>query len=135
MRINILIGLVGKVIASVGLGTVVLGYVAIHCGASGCIACVHVSRPDVDVVIDDVVFHHVTTMWDSPVECELRPGRHKLQMKHDSRVVYEESFSLAAGEQTVRVAWDQSDEKPPTAAQPTVLTRLNDATPSRPSFP
>ena len=103
---------VGRVMGSVGLGGSIFWLVYTHSGSPSCIACVHVPRPDVDVVIDEVARYHIATIYDSPVEFELRAGRHKLQMMRNSRVVYEEYFSLDAGEQTVLVAWERDVQQP-----------------------
>jgi hypothetical protein len=110
---------ISKAICALGLGGVILWHVAVHSDARKGTAIVHVSAPDVDVVVDDVAYH-VETMWDSPVVCQLRPGSHKLRMIRDARVVYEESFTLGAGEDRVLAAGDRFAEAPLVGARPTV---------------
>jgi hypothetical protein len=109
MLVRIWMGLpaAGKVIGGLMLGGAILGHVAFTSGVGNGSAVVHVSAPQVDVVIDGVA-HHVETMWDSPVVCELGPGRHALQMIRNGRVVHEESFTLGAGEDLVLAVGDQS---------------------------
>jgi hypothetical protein len=113
---------VGKVVGSVGLAGGILWFVAVHTGTSACRACVHVPQPDADVVMDEIARYHIATVYDSPVEFELRAGRHKLQMIRNSRVVYEEYFSLDAGEQTVLIAWERPEVQLPIPTHPPVLT-------------
>ena len=113
---------VGKVVGSVGLAGAILWFVVVHSGSPACRAYVHVPQPDADVVVDEVVRYHIATVYDSPVEFELRAGRHKLQMIRNSRVVYEEYFSLDAGEQTVLIAWERPDVQLPIPTHPSVLT-------------
>jgi hypothetical protein len=113
---------VGKVVGSVGLGGGILWFVVVHSGSPACRAYVHVPQMDVDVVMDEVDRYHIATIYDSPVEFELRDGRHKLQLIRDSRIVYEEYFSLDAGEQTVLIAWERPDVQLPVPTHPTVLT-------------
>ena len=89
-------------------------------------AVVQLLRPDFSVALetytDDHGRYRIATIYDSPVEFELRAGRHKLQMIRNSRVVYEEYFSLDAGEQTVLIAWERPDVQLPIPTHPTVLT-------------
>jgi hypothetical protein len=117
---------VGRAMGSVGLGGSIFWFVYTHSGSPSCIACVHVQRPDVDVVIDEVARYHIATIYDSPVEFELRAGRHKLQMMRNSQVVYEQYFSLDAGEQTVLVAWERDVQQPIPARSKVLTHRLHE---------
>ena len=59
-----------KAIGSLALASVVLCQVAAHSGPQNGIAYVHVTTPEVDVLIDGQS-HHIDTLWDSPIVCEL----------------------------------------------------------------
>jgi hypothetical protein len=61
--------------------------------------------PEVDVSVDDESYR-VKSLWESPVVCELRPGRHTVRMIRYGQVLYEEEFTLAAGEERILTAWD-----------------------------
>jgi hypothetical protein len=108
----------GKGIGAFSLGGAFLWYVAVHCGPQNGIAYVHVSTPNVDVMVDDVEYH-VETQWESPLVCELSPGTHRLRMIRSGKVVFEEQFSLGVGKELVLITWDQTSE---TQADPTRVT-------------
>ena len=55
----------GKGIGAFGLGGAILWYVAVHCGPQNGIAYIHVSTPNVEVMVDDVQYH-VETQWEYP---------------------------------------------------------------------
>jgi hypothetical protein len=99
--------------AAAVLGGVVLWQVAEHCGSTSSRAIVHVSNADVDVTIDDARYH-VEAPWEAPIVCVLRPGSHTLRMLRGGRVVCEEEFALASGEERILTAWDvgTSDRSP-----------------------
>ncbi len=99
----------GKGIGAFGLGGAILWYVAVHCGPQNGIAYVHVSTPNVEVMVDDVEYH-VETLWETPLVCELSPGLHRLRMIRSGKTVFEEGFSLGVGKELVLVAWDQTSE-------------------------
>ena len=99
----------GKGIGAFGLGGAILWYVAVHCGPQNGIAYVHVSTPNVEVMVDDVEYH-VETLWGTPLVCELSPGPHRLRMIRSGKTVFEEGFSLGVGEELVLTAWDQTSE-------------------------
>ena len=45
---------IGKVIGGFGLGGLILWRIAVHSAPRNCVAYVHVSTPNVDVLVDDV---------------------------------------------------------------------------------
>jgi hypothetical protein len=87
------------------LGAVILWQVALHTGARKGQAVVHVSLPEVEVTVDDARYW-VETLWDTPIVCDLRPGRHTVRMSRNGRIVYEETFTIAAGQEVILTAWD-----------------------------
>jgi hypothetical protein len=99
----------GKGLGAFGLGGAILWYVAVHCGPKNGIAYVHVSTPNVEVMVDDVEYH-VETLWETPLVCELSPGPHRLRMIRNGKTVFEDGFSLGVGKELVLVAWDQTSE-------------------------
>jgi hypothetical protein len=96
---------IGKGIGAFGLGGVILWQVAVHIGPQNGVAYVHVSTPNVDVMVDDVAYH-IETLWETPIVCELRPGHHVLRMCRSGRSLYEQEFSLGIGQEIVLVAWE-----------------------------
>jgi hypothetical protein len=100
---------VGKCVGALVLGAVVLWQVAEHAGPTKGGAIVHVSTTPADVTIDDAVYH-VDSPEQTPIVCELRAGRHRARMLLEGQVVYEEEFTIAAGEELVFAAWDQYDD-------------------------
>jgi hypothetical protein len=88
------------------LGGTILGMVARNCDRRDGVAYVHVSTPGVDVSVDDIVYH-VESLRETPIVCGLPPGRHLLRMFRGDAVLYEEVFSLKAGEEVVLCAWEQ----------------------------
>ena len=89
-----------KGIGSLGLAGVVLWQVAIHSGFQNGIAYVYVFTHHVEIIVDDVEYH-VATLWETPIVCELRPGRHTLRMSQNGRVLDEQEFTLGVGEEVV----------------------------------
>jgi hypothetical protein len=100
-----------KGLSALALGGVILWQVHDHCGAMKAVAYVHVVTPEVDVTVDRQTYR-VETLWDSPIVCELRPGRHLLRMLRSGRVLFEQEFTLDAGQEVVLTAWDGFKEKP-----------------------
>jgi hypothetical protein len=98
-----------KVVGALGLGGTIIWHVAAHSIVQKGLACVHVSAADVDVTVDDISYH-IETLWESPIVFELGPGRHKLKMCRDGRVVDEQEFTLGMGEETVLAMGDRSNE-------------------------
>jgi hypothetical protein len=79
--------------------------VAVHSGSTNGQVIVHVAMPQVHVAVDDATYW-VENLWESPIVCDLRPGRHQVRMLRDGRVLYQEEFTLAAGEERILTAWD-----------------------------
>ena len=94
--------------ARFGLGGLILWQVVIHIGPQYGIAYVHVSTPNVDVMVDDERYH-IESLWETPIVCELSPGSHVLRMYRSGRLVYEENFSLGVGQDIVLMAWERSN--------------------------
>jgi hypothetical protein len=106
-----------KVVGALGLGGTIIWHVGTHSSVQKGLACVHVSAPDVDVTVDDTSYH-VETLWESPIVFELGPGRHKLEMSRDGRVVDEQEFTLGMGEEAVLAMGDRSNETQLNATRP-----------------
>ena len=104
-----------KAVGAVVLGGAILWEVALHCGPLQGTVYVHVSGGDCDVAVDDATYH-VKTLWETPIVCELEPGRHIVRMSRDGRVVFEQEFSIDAGEEIVLSAWEGADKELPEAA-------------------
>jgi len=99
----------GKGMGAVGLGGVILWQVVVHSGPQNGVAYVHVSTPDVDVLVDDVEYH-IETLWETPIVCELSPGQNRLRMRRSGQIVYEEKFTIGIGQEAVLTAWERSSE-------------------------
>jgi hypothetical protein len=85
------------------------------------IAYVHVAASDVDVIVDGLEYH-VTSAWDGPIVCELRPGKHMLRMSRDGEVLYVEEFSVAVGKDVVLTAWERLPKDAVAAESPEQLS-------------
>jgi hypothetical protein len=94
-----------KLVGTLLLAGVILWQVVEQCGPNQGKVIVHVSKAPVHVRIDEATYP-VGSIWMSPIVCELSPGRHTLRMLHEGRVLYEEPFTLKAGEEIILVAWD-----------------------------
>ena len=90
--------------AALVLGGVVLWQVSAHSGPPNGIAYVHVTTPEVDVMVDDETYH-VKKLLDSPIVCELRPGKHMLRMTRNGQTLYEQEFTVKAANEVVLIAW------------------------------
>jgi hypothetical protein len=106
---GIVFGMV-KGVAALALGGAILWQVAEHSGALKGIAYVHVAKAQVDVTIDDRAYW-VETLWETPIVCELRPGRHMLRMLQDGRTLFEQEFTLEPGQEVVLTAWEGFNQK------------------------
>ncbi|HKI16403.1 MAG TPA: hypothetical protein VKA15_00905 [Isosphaeraceae bacterium] len=98
-----------KAVATVILGGAILWEVALHCGPLQGTVYVHVSSGDCDVTIDHATYP-VRTLWETPIVRKLQPGSHTVRMSRDGRVVFEQEFSIDAGEELVLTAWDEADK-------------------------
>lgn len=95
---------VARGLAACLLGVGVLWWVAAHAGPSRGEVIVHVTEPDVEVVVGGHVFRF--DEWpERPVACELPVGSHTLRMWRGRRLLYEESFVVPRGENVVLTAW------------------------------
>jgi hypothetical protein len=112
---------IGKVIGAFGLGGLILWQIAVRTAPQNCVAYVHVSTPNVDVLVDDVEYH-VETLWETPIVCKLRPGKHMLRMSRSGQVLDEQEFTLGIGQEIVLTAWDRSDQVQVDGAQESRLT-------------
>ena len=99
-----------KGLSALALGGAIIWQVHDHCGVVKCLAYIHVVPPAVDVTVDGQTYR-VETLWDSPIVCELRPGRHLLRMLRSDRVLFEQEFTLDPGEEVVLTAWEEFKEK------------------------
>ena len=95
-----------KAVVGLALGSAILWQVAMHSGPPNGTAYIHVASDQVDVKVDKTTFH-VVSRWDVPIVCELRPGKHTLQMTRNGKMLYEEEFSLNAGGEVVLTAWER----------------------------
>jgi hypothetical protein len=110
MSIRRLVVATAKRVGSLALGGAILWQVIQHSDPPLGIAYVHVSKMMVDVTIDDQAYW-VETYEDSPIVCELSPGRHVLRMFQSGHVLYEEEFTLDLGQEVVLTAWDKASEQ------------------------
>jgi hypothetical protein len=102
-----------KMLSALALGGAVLWEVALHCGPPHGTIYVHVGRGCGDLNVDDASYH-IKSLWETPVVCNLEPGRHVVTLSRDGRIVYEEKFPLDAGEELVLTARERVEpENPP----------------------
>jgi hypothetical protein len=102
-----------KMLSALALGGAVLWEVALHCGPPNGTIYVHVERGCGDLNVDDATYQ-IKSLSETPVVCNLEPGRHVVTLSRDGRIVYEEKFSLDAGEELVLTAWERVEpENPP----------------------
>jgi hypothetical protein len=106
-----------KAVGAVALATTILWQVAAHSGSPNGIAYVHVSAFGVDVQVDDASYP-IKTHWDTPLVCELRPGKHVLRMIRNGNTLYEEEFTLHSGEEVVVTAWKRPESVRTSASSP-----------------
>jgi hypothetical protein len=100
---------VAKRVGGLLLGSLVLWQVAEHAGPSNGRAIVHLSTTPANLTVDDALYH-VESLEQTPIVCELKPGRHKARMLRDEQVVYEEEFTIVAGEEVILSAWDRYED-------------------------
>jgi hypothetical protein len=99
----------GKCVGALILGAVILWQVVEHIGPTNRQALVHVTTIHVDVTVDDAMYR-IESLEQTPIVCELRPGRHKVRMVREGQVLYEEEFAIAAGEELILTAWNPYDD-------------------------
>jgi hypothetical protein len=97
-----------KGLGALSLGGAVLWQVYSHCGSTKGVAYVHVTTPGVGVTVtvDDQTYR-VETLWQTPIVCELSPGRHLLRMIRSGLVLFEQEFTLDPGQEVVLTAWER----------------------------
>jgi hypothetical protein len=103
----------GSRVGALLLGGTVLWQVAVHAGASHGWAIVHVSSVHVDVTVDHAAYR-VEDLKQSPIVCELGPGHHTVRMSRRGKVLFEEAFTVVAGEETILAAWEPIVDDPKT---------------------
>jgi hypothetical protein len=104
-------------VGALALGGAILWQVAAHTGPPNGTAYVHVCTPQVDVMVDEQTYA-IQSLWDSPIVCELRPGKHKVQMSRNGQTLFAEEFTLKAAEHIVVTAWERSEIAPAKLASP-----------------
>jgi hypothetical protein len=103
-----LIATLMKRLGAVCLAFVILWHVAQHAGPRRGKAIVHVTRPDVVVVVDHFE-HPIESIAQSPVVCDLEPGDHVAQIKHHDMLLDEQTFTIEPGQEAIVCL---SDHKP-----------------------
>jgi hypothetical protein len=106
-----------KGLGTIGLGGVILWQVAIHSRSQNGVAYVHVMSANVEITVDDVEYH-IESICESPIVCDLRPGRHMLRMHRREQVIFEEEFTLGTREEVVLTAWERPTGGPPDVTFP-----------------
>jgi hypothetical protein len=109
MVIRTLCTVLAKRVGALVLGGTILWQVSGHTGATKGRAIVHVTIPEAEVTIDNDRYW-IETLRDSPIVCDLRPGRHTLAMFRTGRLVYQAEFTVAPGQEVMTTAWDTSDD-------------------------
>jgi hypothetical protein len=87
------------------LGATTLGWVVEHIDPPGGTAVVHVAEPQVEVTVDGESF--VVLKPYSVIELSLPAGSHRLCMKRDERILYEERFVMPPGGDVVLSAYER----------------------------
>ena len=97
-----------KRLGAVCLAFVILWHVAQHAGPRRGKAIVHVTRPDVAVVVDQREYR-LESIAQSPVVCELEPGEHVARIWHGEAILDEQTFTIEPGKAEIVCL---SDHKP-----------------------
>jgi hypothetical protein len=105
-----------KTVSAVVVGGAILWEVVLHCGPPSGTVYVHVAHGYGDLTVDDATYH-VKTLWETPIVRNVQPGRHIVRMSLDGRLVFEQEFSIGAGEEIVLTAWDSADKGPDSASE------------------
>jgi hypothetical protein len=85
------------------LGATTLGWVVEHIDPPGGTAVVHVVESRVEVAVDGESFTVLRPY--SVIEVPLSAGSHRLSMKRDDRILYEEQFIIPPGGDVVLTAY------------------------------
>jgi hypothetical protein len=92
-----------KGVAHFLLGGATLWWVVEHAGMTGSTVLVHVTEPNVAVILAGQTFW-IEERRFAPIECRLRPGQYLLQMKRGDQVLYEEWFTIRRGQEIILTA-------------------------------
>jgi hypothetical protein len=95
-----LIATLMKRLGAVCLALVIFWHVAHHVGPRRGKAIVHVSRPDVVVVVDNRDYP-VESVAQSPVVCDLEAGEHVAQIRRGEMLLDEQSFTIEPGRDAI----------------------------------
>ena len=85
------------------LGATTLGWVVEHINPPGGRAVVHVVEPRVEVTVDGELFTLLRPY--SVIEIPLPAGSHRLCMRRDDRILYQEQFIVPPGGDVVLTAY------------------------------
>lgn len=96
-----------KRLGAVCLAFVIFWHVSQHAAPRRGQAIVHVSQPQVLVLIDHQEYF-VPTFADSPVVCDLEPGEHRVQVWKHGVLLGEEDVQIEAGKEVVVSPFDGS---------------------------
>jgi hypothetical protein len=99
MNISLIAVLLKRLVAAC-LTCVILWHVAHRAGPHRGKAIVHVTQPDVIVKVDGQRYH-VGSIAESPLACELEPGRHEVELWERGVLTDEESFTIEAGRDVI----------------------------------
>jgi hypothetical protein len=91
--------------AALLLGATTLGWVVEHIEPPNGKAVVHVVEAQVEVTVDGESF--VVVQPYSVIEVSLPAGSHRLCMRRDDRVLYEEQFTMPPGADIVLTAFER----------------------------
>jgi hypothetical protein len=94
-------------------------------GKRACEVCVHVSAADVDVKIGEDIRHVSALQTDSPLVYQLKPGRHRLEVRRQGRLVYDENFEIDAGDDLILAAGERPVDAEVAAAIPMTTLAQN----------
>jgi hypothetical protein len=100
-----------KGIAGLALAAAILWQVVQHPASPGSqsgTAYVHVLATDVDVMVGDATYH-VASFHDTPIVCELAPGKRTLRMSRNDKILSEEEFTVPSGGEIVLAAHERAD--------------------------
>jgi hypothetical protein len=125
-----LIATLMKRLGAVCLAFVILWHVSQHAGPRRGKAIVHVTRPDVEVVVDHLEYR-LESIAQSPLVCELEPGEHEAQIRHGEHLLDQQTFTIEPGKEAVvclsdhkPARTDTAKARPAPAAEPIRSTDL-----------
>jgi hypothetical protein len=109
--LNIISVSVGRRLAAILLGGVILWWVAANARPADCEVVIHVVAQGLDVAMDGRAYPVASDPY-SPIVFQLQPGRHTLTISRGTEVVREESFSVSGGEHLVLTPYDPNSPSP-----------------------